>query len=85
MPFFLYLQNTEKNYIKTVEKKHIEKLIQEIFPTISLNLYPHDNSDTENNSELLIRHLFFLCILSNRLEMAKIFWKIGKVSKIRLS
>ena len=79
----MYLRKKQKKKIQHVEKDQIKKLFKEIFPTINLKLFPDHSVDIENitekDYELLINHLFFLCIISNRLEIAKVFWKLGKV------
>jgi cell division FtsZ-interacting protein ZapD len=82
----LYFRKQQKRNIEKVDKEQIKKLFQEIFPTINLKLIYDHPFDPENRTrkdfEVLVSHLFFLCIISNRLEIGKFFWKIGKVLKI---
>ena len=93
-PFLLYLRKTKK---KTggITLIDIRNLLGKILPNLKLdflldpieikiNENPNDpslNNKIFNNPEV---NLFFWCILSNRIEIAKIFWKLGKVNSIIL-
>ena len=60
-------------------KKKIDEIIKDylnkFFPTLNLDFL----LSKEENNELL--NLFFWSILSNRIEISKIFWRLGKVCK----
>jgi hypothetical protein len=75
-PFSLYLRQKQRKNIPVIEKKQIEDLFKEILPSVNLNLFGKKKSI---DVELVIKHLFFLCLITDRLELAKIFWKMGKV------
>ncbi len=72
------MKKKEKNQLLSVEKKQIKNLFKEILPSINLKLFPHD-SNSEKDVDLLLRNFFFFSVISDRLEIAKYFWKIGKV------
>jgi hypothetical protein len=84
-PLYFYLKKASK-YSKiddnfNFQYKNIEKLRKEIFPTINFNLLP-TIEESESMNEFVEEpemYLFFWCILTNRIEIAKIFWKLGKV------
>ena len=76
-PFVMYLQR-KKNNIANIKEEHISQLFQEIFLNFKFELFSI-NPETEKDPDVLIRFLFFICVISDRLEIAKTFWKMGKV------
>ena len=85
-PLYYYLKKAIRNS-KNDDKfhflyKNIEKLRKEIFPTVNFNILPTKKPFDESMNESIQEpemFLFFWCILTNRIEIAKIFWKLGKV------
>ena len=75
-PFLLYLRRE-----KIKELTDIKDLLKKILPNLKMDfLFDFDQVDEKfTNPEV---NIFFWCILSNRIEIAKIFWKLGKVSSI---
>ena len=62
-----------------VQKKKIDNLLERDIETFNQVLLLSLNFkfwDTSNDPEM---NLFYWCVLSKRLEIAKIFWKRGKV------
>ena len=57
-----------------IDEEIIENLITDKRNVMLNNDLSYCNNDVEMN-------LFFWCILSNRIELAKLFWKMGKVIK----
>ena len=68
--------------------KQIKNLLKKILPSISFEFFTNEyqtkidlkdqdlkycNNDVEMN-------LFYWCVLSNRIELSKLFWKMGKVN-----
>ena len=71
-PFILYIQMIHTKVVYVLEEHH----------TLAKNLAFNINSnfkfwDSQNNEPE--QNLFYWCILSNRIEIAKLFWKLGKV------
>ena len=56
----------------------ITHFLKKTIPNLKLDFFL-DQEDIPNNPEV---NLFFWCILSNRIEIVKIFWKLGKVNSI---
>ena len=77
-PFSLFLQKKNKE-IKNQDKQidRIKFVFTEIFKGKNLTFLTNDfaNNDLKNPE----MNLFYWCILSNRLEIAKTFWILGKV------
>jgi hypothetical protein len=62
----------------------IQFVFKEIFKGLSFSFLKetfNDQSDFKNPE----MNLFFWCILSNRLEIAKTFWRLGKVKVYRFN
>ena len=87
-PFLLYLQNKRKDKNKfndivlledknnRIKQKHYKDLQDSLFPTTdSIQIFKREEIEKTSYESLL----FYWCILTNRLEMAKVFWKYGKV------
>jgi hypothetical protein len=76
-PFLIFLQKRNK-LITEIIPDHIEFVFKEIFNGLSFSFLPETfiEQTNINNPEM---NLFFWCILSNRLEIAKTFWRLGKV------
>jgi hypothetical protein len=68
----LYLQHINKKIIDNLEEKDIESFNKILLLNMNFKFWDASNNEPELN-------LFYWCIFSNRLEIAKIFWKIGKV------
>ena len=69
-----------------IEKTYLKSFLNDLFPNLKIShlLFPKRLFQVNLISgEILIdnpeMYLFYWCILTNRLETAKIFWKIGKV------
>ena len=88
-PFYFYVK--ESVNISDINKRisfminKIEKLRTEIFPFVNFHILP-ENFKFEKfykfANELIDEpeiFLFYWCILTNRIEIAKIFWRIGNV------
>jgi hypothetical protein len=76
-PFLIFLQKRNK-LITEIKPDHIEFVFKEIFKGLSFSFLPETFTEKTNinNPEM---NLFFWCVLSNRLEIAKTFWRLGKV------
>ena len=77
-PFLLYLQkkyNKIKLFIDTI---NVKKLNKELFPGSTFRFLPKSFNETENVIEPEM-NLFYWSVLTNRIEIAKIFWRLGKV------
>jgi hypothetical protein len=70
-PFILYLEMVQKQTIVNLEERDIQTFNQVLLLSLNFKFWSSKN-DPEMN-------LFYWCILSKRLEIAKIFWKMGKV------
>jgi hypothetical protein len=85
-PFFLFLQkkNKEINTKNPVEQINMIKFVfEEIFKGKNLAFLANDLfKDDLKNPEI---YLFYWCILSNRPEIAKAFWILGKVKIFNFS
>jgi hypothetical protein len=56
-------------------------LIEKVIPDLKFSLIPEDEIKIAKNPEM---YLFYWCILSKRIQLAKIFWKFGKVILFRM-
>jgi hypothetical protein len=74
-PFLRYLNQEKKIQISSIKREDLDYLIEKVIPDLKFSLIPEDEIKI-NNPEM---YLFFWCILSKRIEFAKIFWKFGKV------
>ena len=78
-PFSLFLQKKNKE-INTknpvVQINMIKFVFEEIFKGQNFTFLTSNFEDCNTNPEM---NLFYWCILSNRLEIAKTFWILGKV------
>jgi hypothetical protein len=72
--FILFLQLKQKKIIETVTKENINMIVKYLFNNSDLNLW-----DDKNEPEM---NLFYWCVLSNRREIAHIFWCLGKVNQL---
>ncbi len=75
---------SSKTKFSIIRKKYLNILQNDLFPFFKITLYPerlfHSNGFSKINFiEDPEFYLFFWCILTNRLETAKLFWKLGKV------
>ena len=70
----MYLQHKNQKIITTVTPDDTQNLIHEIFLGGIFKLW-----DCENDPE---KYLFYWFILSNRIEIAKTFWRLGSVYTI---
>ena len=84
-PMYLYLQNKYKFHSifnksnRFLNEKYFHHLEKSIFPTIDIKFYPQNlfnKTSTVTQPEMC---LFLWCILTNRLDIAKIFWRLGNV------
>jgi len=77
-PFLIYL--SKKNLFdktnKQIEEKHFEHLFEANFDSFDTSRLFSSSTSLEDN-EL---RLFFWALLTNRIEIAKIFWRLGKVT-----
>jgi hypothetical protein len=80
-PFLRYLNQEKKTPISSIEQKHLDYLIEKVIPDLKFSLIPEDELKIAENPEM---YLFFWCILTNRIQLAKIFWKFGKVILFRM-
>ena len=74
-PFILYIQTIQKEPVYILEEHHT--IAKNLTFDIDSNFKFWDSINHEPE-----KNLFYWCILSNRIEIAKIFWKLGKVSSI---
>ncbi len=74
----MYLQKKYNRIKINIEIKNIRKLNKELFPGSTFNFLPRDFRDPEpiRDAEM---NLFYWSVLSNRIEISKIFWRLGKV------
>ena len=71
-PFILYLQKIKKQIIESLEEEDIELFNDTLLLNKNFKFWDPINNEPEMN-------LFYWCVFSNRIEIAKLFWKIGKV------
>ena len=65
-----------------ITKNRIKEIFKEIIPQSCFKFLPISFDDINNLNEKINNpeeNLFFCCILTGRIETAKIFWKYGKV------
>jgi hypothetical protein len=71
----------EKNGESQTEITHsiIKKFLKDQFYFLNFKLLPlyNEQEDDENGNEEF--YLFIWCILTDRLDIARIFWRLGKV------
>ena len=73
----MIINETDKFKLKNkVQLKHIEMLNNEIFPSIHFNFLPQSKEVLDFDP---IMNIFYWCVLSNRPDIAVIFWRLGKV------
>ena len=74
----LYLQKKHNRIKINIDPKTIKKLNKEIFPAGLFKFLPPDFDKAHSiiNPEM---NLFYWSVLTNRFEIAKIFWRLGKV------
>ena len=72
------MNKKERKNFTSIDNHQIKNLFKELLPSVNLNLYGDDPAQ-EIDAELLIKHLFFLCIITDRIELGKTFWIMGKV------
>ena len=76
---------SSKIRFRIIGKKYLKILQNDLFPTLEITLYPERLFQSSsgfskiNFIEEPELYLFFWCILTNRLETAKLFWILGKV------
>ena len=77
-PFLLFLQKKYNKIRINIDIKTIRKLNKELFPGSRFPFLPvsFEKNGTVNDPEM---NLFYWSVLSNRFEIAKIFWRLGKV------
>jgi hypothetical protein len=85
-PFFVYLQKKDrKSKYKSITHATVKEFLAREFYFINLDLLPaYSFEDDDDASDMQIPHfhefyLFIWCVLTNRLEIAKIFWCLGNV------
>ena len=75
-PYLLYLPKEVQDKEKYNNHKSIvKKLFKEIFIGIHFKFLYNPNDNYVNEMDL-----FYWCILSNRINIAKTFWRLGKVN-----
>ncbi len=88
--FFLYRKKRNdsksddfflKNKYNQSLEKYFRELEREIFPITRYPIKLFDSSTSAQNAEM---YLFYWCVLANKIETAKIFWKKGKVSRLKI-
>jgi hypothetical protein len=79
-PFLLFLQKKYNKIRITIDARIIRKLNKELFPGSRFTFLPadFDKNGPVNDPEM---NLFFWSVLSNRFDIAKIFWRLGKVGE----
>ena len=65
------MQNKKKEIITELDEHDLQKFNQVLYLSEKFKFWG-SNNDPEMN-------LYFWCVFSNRLKIAKLFWKIGKV------
>ena len=86
--FYLYLRNKNKSFdifdnYDRIKKEHYENLQTEIFSiNDSIKIF-HETVNSMNKEHVddAAKYLFYWFILTNRLDHAKLFWKLGEVKK----
>ena len=86
-PFLLYLQK-QRIVENKIEMKQIKNLLKKILPSISFEFFTNEyqtkidlkDNDLKYCNNDVEMNLFYWCVLSNRIELSKLFWKMGKVN-----
>jgi hypothetical protein len=82
-PFLLYLEDyTSKNIGFRIKFLDVVNFMKNNFDEFDESIFPKDDPEpgTENNPVIEPElNLFLWAVLSNRIEIAKIFWRLGKV------
>lgn len=80
-PLLIWLQKKYNQYKVIVNVKDIKKLNERLFSGADFYFLPFDfNNDNYNDCVVDPEmNLFYWCLISNRIEIAKIFWRLGKV------
>ncbi len=78
-PILMYLQKKNKKIQVKIEDYDLNKIL---FADSSFNFLPNKfvKKECENDPEM---DLFYWAVLTNRIEISKIFWRIGKVCCIK--
>ncbi len=79
-PFLVYSKKTGK-YLSQVDNDSIKNFLKDQFYFLNFDLLPmyNNNEEEKTQDEFKEFYLFIWCILTNRLEIAKRFWSLGKV------
>jgi len=83
----LYLIQANNKHIENffgfikIDKNTIIELLNKIFGSFYTDLLPHFD-DKESLVKCSSLNLFIWCILTNRTQIGKIFWRIGTVYKL---
>jgi hypothetical protein len=85
-PFLSYLKNVYNESNACIKHSSIKKFLKNKFHFINFSHLPTYNiADNDANDysfdEFHEFYLFAWCILTNRLETAKTFWRLGNVNK----
>lgn len=76
----MYLKQTNSK-VSNITVDDIKNFLNRLFPGANFYFLPdrfYQSSEDKCDAEL---NLFLWAILSNRIEIAKIFWRLGKVYK----
>ncbi len=57
----------------------IKKFLKEHFYSINFEYLPMYNNEEKDDDGFHEFYLFIWCVLTNRLQIAKTFWRLGKV------
>ena len=77
------MNNLSKEAINSIGVEHIEKFNKMAFPTIDFKFFQRNQ---KNEIEIIPEDaLFYWCVLSKRIEISKIFWRLGKVTQTFLN
>lgn len=73
----------KQNKLKTAEKTQasIMKVLIKMFGTFYVDLFPNNirTANTPNTEAKAIFNLFIWSLLTNRVEIGKLFWRMGQV------
>ncbi len=85
-PFLYYLKKKYNIHAEFITNAYIKMFLEQKFYFIDLSyleIYENDDTDVDDNDgpfdEYHEFYLFIWCILTNRLMIAKTFWRLGKV------
>lgn len=74
---FWYFVSSTTNKDEIKDEEELRKILKDIFQLLVFNdLKVYFLLDTQRP----VQNLFFWCLLFDRIEIAKIFWKMGDVS-----